>query len=89
MSAVGHLKLRNMLRRYLTRRTAANTDSERQVALAFPKEGRGSKDHLAFIQGCLACQKTPADARQLKSTQSNKLGHKVSDATSDRTPISG
>jgi len=54
-----------------------------QVGLAFPKEPprRRSKDHLAFIrsQGCLVCQKTPADAHHLKFVQPRTLGRKVSD----------
>lgn len=54
-----------------------------QTGLAFPKEPprRRSKDHLAFIrsQGCLVCQKTPADAHHLKFAQPRTLGRKVSD----------
>ncbi|MGY4434497.1 hypothetical protein ACVWWO_006974 [Bradyrhizobium sp. F1.13.1] len=54
-----------------------------QVDLAFPKEPprKRSKDHLAFIrsQGCLVCQKTPADAHHLKFAQPRTLGRKVSD----------
>lgn len=54
-----------------------------QAGLAFPKEPprRRSKDHLAFIrsQGCLVCQKTPADAHHLKFAQPRSLGRKVSD----------
>ncbi|MCK1737075.1 ERF family protein [Bradyrhizobium sp. 138] len=54
-----------------------------QDGLAFPKEPprRRSKDHLAFIrsQGCLVCQKTPADAHHLKFAQPRTLGRKVSD----------
>ncbi|MBR0904561.1 ERF family protein [Bradyrhizobium liaoningense] len=54
-----------------------------QVGLAFPKEPprRRSKDHLAFIrsQGCLVCQKIPADAHHLKFAQPRTLGRKVSD----------
>jgi len=60
-------------------------DSQRQqhTGLAFPKEPprRRSKEHLAFIrsQGCLVCQKTPADAHHLKFAQPRTLGRKVSD----------
>ncbi|MCK1359030.1 ERF family protein [Bradyrhizobium sp. 199] len=54
-----------------------------QAGLAFPKElpRRRSKEHLAFIrsQGCLVCQKTPADAHHLKFAQPRTLGRKVSD----------
>ncbi|EHR04604.1 ERF family protein [Bradyrhizobium sp. WSM471] len=54
-----------------------------EVGLAFPKEPprRRSKDHLGFIrsQGCLVCQKTPADAHHLKFAQPRTLGRKVSD----------
>ncbi|WP_028134727.1 ERF family protein [Bradyrhizobium japonicum] len=54
-----------------------------QTGLAFPKEPprRRSKDHLAFIrsQGCLVCQRTPADAHHLKFAQPRTLGRKVSD----------
>jgi hypothetical protein len=54
-----------------------------QAGLAFPKEPprKRSKDHLAFIraQGCLVCQKTPADAHHLKFAQPRSLGRKVSD----------
>ncbi|PJG55639.1 single-stranded DNA-binding protein [Bradyrhizobium forestalis] len=61
----------------------ANATSVEQVGLAFPKEPprRRSKDHLAFIrgQGCLVCQKTPADAHHLKFAQPRTLGRKVSD----------
>lgn len=61
----------------------ANASSEEQVGLAFPKEPprKRSKDHLAFIrsQGCLVCQKTPADAHHLKFAQPRTLGRKVSD----------
>ncbi len=53
------------------------------AGLAFPKEPprRRSKDHLAFIrsQGCVVCQKTPADAHHLKFAQPRTLGRKVSD----------
>lgn len=53
------------------------------VGLAFPKEPprRRSKVHLAFVrsQGCLVCQKTPADAHHLKFAQPRTLGRKVSD----------
>lgn len=62
---------------------AANTASSQQVGLAFPKEPprKRSNDHLAFIrtQGCLVCQKTPADAHHLKLAQPRSLGRKVSD----------
>ncbi|SDH20968.1 Protein of unknown function [Bradyrhizobium sp. Rc2d] len=61
----------------------ANASSGEQVGLAFPKEAprRRSKDHLAFIrsQGCLVCQKSPADAHHLKFAQPRTLGRKVSD----------
>lgn len=61
----------------------ANASPGEQVGLAFPKEPprRRSKDHLAFIrsQGCLVCQKTPADAHHLKFAQPRTLGRKVSD----------
>ncbi|KYG21658.1 single-stranded DNA-binding protein [Bradyrhizobium sp. AT1] len=61
----------------------ANASSGKQIGLAFPKEPprRRSKDHLAFIrsQGCLVCQKTPADAHHLKFAQPRTLGRKVSD----------
>ncbi|WIW47844.1 ERF family protein [Bradyrhizobium sp. 62B] len=61
----------------------ANSSSGAQVGLAFPKEPprKRSKDHLAFIrsQGCLVCQKTPADAHHLKFAQPRTLGRKVSD----------
>ncbi|WP_439099837.1 DUF968 domain-containing protein [Bradyrhizobium yuanmingense] len=53
------------------------------AGLAFLKEPprRRSKDHLAFIrsQGCLVCQKSPADAHHLKFAQPRSLGRKVSD----------
>ncbi|MCP3391774.1 ERF family protein [Bradyrhizobium sp. CCGB12] len=62
---------------------SANASPEEHVGLAFPKEAprRRSKDHLAFIrsQGCLVCQKTPADAHHLKFAQPRTLGRKVSD----------
>ncbi|WP_448041531.1 ERF family protein [Bradyrhizobium liaoningense] len=62
---------------------AANASPGEQVGLAFPKEPprRRSKDHLAFIrsQGCLVCQKAPADAHHLKFAQPRTLGRKVSD----------
>lgn len=52
-------------------------------SLAFPKEPprRRSKEHLAFVrsQGCLVCQKNPADAHHLKFAQPRTLGRKVSD----------
>ncbi|MCK1722071.1 ERF family protein [Bradyrhizobium sp. 141] len=61
----------------------ANAFSGAQDGLALPKEPprRRSKDHLAFIrsQGCLVCQKTPADAHHLKFAQPRTLGRKVSD----------
>ncbi|MCK1397424.1 ERF family protein [Bradyrhizobium sp. 4] len=61
----------------------ANVSSEAGFGLAFPKEPprRRSKDHLGFIrgQGCLVCQKTPADAHHLKFAQPRTLGRKVSD----------
>ncbi|QOZ75362.1 single-stranded DNA-binding protein [Bradyrhizobium sp. CCBAU 53351] len=61
----------------------ANASPGEQTGLAFPKEPprRRSKDHLAFIrsQGCLVCQKTPADAHHLKFAQPRTLGRKVSD----------
>ena len=61
----------------------ANASREDQTGLAFPKEPprRRSKDHLAFIrsQGCLVCQKTPADAHHLKFAQPRTLARKVSD----------
>lgn len=61
----------------------AKASSGEQVGLAFAKEPprRRSKDHLAFIrsQGCLVCQKTPADAHHLKFAQPRTLGRKVSD----------
>lgn len=51
--------------------------------LAFPKEPprRRSKEHLTFVrsQGCLVCQKGPADAHHLKFAQPRTLGRKVSD----------
>lgn len=51
--------------------------------LAFPKEPprRRNKEHLAFVrsQGCLVCQKSPADAHHLKFAQPRTLGRKVSD----------
>jgi hypothetical protein len=51
--------------------------------LAFPKEPprRRSKEQLAFVrsQGCLVCQKIPADAHHLKFAQPRTLGRKVSD----------
>lgn len=50
---------------------------------AFPKEPprRRSKEHLAFVrsQGCLVCQRNPADAHHLKFAQPRALGRKVSD----------
>ncbi|WP_339034759.1 ERF family protein [Bradyrhizobium symbiodeficiens] len=62
---------------------AADSARQEQAGLAFPKEPprRRSKDHLAFIrsQGCLVCQKTPADAHHLKFAQPRSLGRKVSD----------
>ncbi|WP_459583991.1 DUF968 domain-containing protein [Bradyrhizobium diazoefficiens] len=62
---------------------AAALARREQAGLAFPKEPprRRSKDHLAFIrsQGCLVCQKTPADAHHLKFAQPRTLGRKVSD----------
>ncbi|WP_247367157.1 MULTISPECIES: ERF superfamily protein [unclassified Bradyrhizobium] len=64
-------------------RAPADTSPGERVGLAFPKEPprRRSKDHLAFIrsQGCLVCQKTPADAHHLKFAQPRTLGRKVSD----------
>ncbi|QIP01722.1 ERF family protein [Bradyrhizobium symbiodeficiens] len=61
----------------------ASASSGVHAGLAFPKEPprRRSKDHLAFIrrQGCLVCQKTPADAHHLKFAQPRSLGRKVSD----------
>ncbi|MEY9107453.1 hypothetical protein ABH999_003649 [Bradyrhizobium yuanmingense] len=64
-------------------RTPATRSPGEQAGLAFPKEPprRRSKDHLAFIrsQGCLVCQKTPADAHHLKFAQPRSLGRKVSD----------
>ncbi|MCA1414690.1 ERF family protein [Bradyrhizobium sp. NBAIM20] len=61
----------------------ASPSPGQQVGLAFPKEPprRRSKDHLSFIrsQGCLVCQKTPADAHHLKFAQPRTLGRKVSD----------
>lgn len=61
----------------------ADASSGEQISLAFPKEPprKRSKDHLAFIrsQGCLVCQKTPADAHHLKFAQPRTLGRKVSD----------
>ncbi|WP_375159489.1 ERF family protein [Bradyrhizobium sp. RDT46] len=65
--------------------TSSNIDltTDPQAGLAFPKEPprKRSKDHLAFIraQGCLVCQKTPADAHHLKFAQPRSLGRKVSD----------
>lgn len=63
--------------------TPANPSPGEQVDFAFPKEPprRRSKDHLAFIrsQGCLICQKSPADAHHLKFSQPRTLGRKVSD----------
>lgn len=54
-----------------------------ESGLAFPKEParRRSKAHLAFVrqQGCLVCQRTPADAHHLKFAQPSTLGRKVSD----------
>ncbi|MGT2504147.1 ERF family protein [Bradyrhizobium guangxiense] len=62
---------------------AADLARQEQTGLTFPKEPprRRSKDHLAFIraQGCLVCQKTPADAHHLKFAQPRTLGRKVSD----------
>jgi len=62
---------------------AADSARQEKAGLAFPKEPtrRRSKDHLAFIrsQGCLVCQKTPADAHHLKFAQPRSLGRKVSD----------
>nr|WP_228748266.1 ERF family protein [Bradyrhizobium sp. BR 10289] len=62
---------------------AASPSFPEHVSLAFPKEPprRRSKEHLAFIrgQGCLVCQKTPADAHHLKFAQPRTLGRKVSD----------
>ncbi|ULK95981.1 ERF family protein [Bradyrhizobium sp. I71] len=53
------------------------------AGLAFPKDPprHRSKEHLAFVrsQGCLVCQKTPADAHHLKFAQPRTLGRKVSD----------
>jgi hypothetical protein len=42
---------------------------------------RRSKEHLAFVrsQGCLVCQRAPADAHHLKFSQPRTLGRKVSD----------
>ncbi|MCA1469246.1 ERF family protein [Bradyrhizobium sp. IC3195] len=61
----------------------ANASPGARAGLAFPKEPprRRSKDHLAFIrsQGCLVCQKTPADAHHLKFAQPRTLGRKVGD----------
>jgi hypothetical protein len=61
----------------------AKAPSRAEVGLAFPKEPprRRSKDHLGFIrsQGCLVCQKTPADAHHLKFAQPRALGRKVGD----------
>ncbi|MBR0704317.1 ERF family protein [Bradyrhizobium diazoefficiens] len=65
--------------------TDATTDPPHQahIGLAFPKEPprRRSKEHLAFVrsQGCLVCQKSPADAHHLKFAQPRTLGRKVSD----------
>lgn len=62
---------------------AATETPLQQPALAFPKEPprRRNKDHLAFVrsQGCLVCQRTPADAHHLKFAQPRTLGRKVSD----------
>lgn len=62
---------------------ASNPTIDEHAGLAFPKEPprRRSKVHLAFIrsQGCLVCQKTPADAHHLKFAQPRSLGRKVSD----------
>ena len=64
-------------------RSATDIPLRSQGGLAFPKEPprRRSKGHLAFIrsQGCLVCQKTPADAHHLKFAQARTLGRKVSD----------
>lgn len=64
-------------------RLDANAPLQQHAGLAFPKEPprRRSKEHLAFIrsQGCLVCQKTPADAHHLKFAQPRTLGRKVSD----------
>lgn len=61
----------------------ANDSPVAQAGLAYPKEPprKRSKDHLAFIrsQGCLVCQRTPADAHHLKFAQQRTLGRKVSD----------
>lgn len=61
----------------------AKGSSGEQIGLAFPKEPprRRSKEHLAFVrsQGCLVCQRTPADAHHLKFAQPRTLGRKVSD----------
>lgn len=74
--------LRNILRRSPATLTHLPVPGE-QTGLAFPKEPprRRSKDHLAFIrsQGCLVCQKTPADAHHLKFAQPRTLDRKVSD----------
>lgn len=62
---------------------ASNPTIDEHAGLAFAKEPprRRSKVHLAFIrsQGCLVCQKTPADAHHLKFAQPRSLGRKVSD----------
>ncbi|MGL9621348.1 ERF family protein [Bradyrhizobium sp. U531] len=62
---------------------AADQNAQEQFGLAFPKEPlrRRSKEHLTFVrsQGCLVCQKTPADAHHLKFAQPKTLGRKVSD----------
>ncbi|MGY4626684.1 ERF family protein [Bradyrhizobium sp. USDA 4486] len=62
---------------------AAAGSPPEHAGLAFPKEPprRRSKNHLAFVrsQGCLVCQKAPADAHHLKFAQPRALGRKVSD----------
>ncbi|WP_342733586.1 ERF family protein [Bradyrhizobium sp. B117] len=62
---------------------AASSSLPEHTGLAFPKEPprRRNKNHLAFVrsQGCLVCQKAPADAHHLKFAQPRTLGRKVSD----------
>jgi hypothetical protein len=62
---------------------AAEYSPQEHAGLTFPKElpRRRNKEHLSFVrsQGCLVCQKTPADAHHLKFAQPRTLGRKVSD----------
>lgn len=66
------------------RKSASPQITKREnLGLAFPKElpRKRSKDHLAFVrtQGCVVCEKSPADAHHLKFAQPRTLGRKVSD----------